>query len=1054
MLTDLAIKRPIFTAMLSIVILVLGGMSFMRLGTDMFPDVSLPFVTVATVYPGAGPLDIEEEVTRPIEDAIAGINGAKALHSRSAENVSFIWLEFTMETDVDVAVQQVRERVEAVKRDLPEGAENPQVSRFDLRAFPILTYSVSAGDDPERTRNLAEDVIKPALEQISGVALVRILGGRQREIQVRLDPERLAAHGFAAGQVFQRLQQENINLPSGQFENGPTEIGVRVDARVMTAEDVGDIIVSGGQEAQLRSLGRTVEALARGGQSGVASLPQLDETPIRIRDLGEVIETYREERTVVRLDGEESVILEVVKQSGGNTVEIAEAVRAVLARLSEQFDDDVSLTPIRDEAAPITENAHDVERALVVGGLMAIVVILFFLVDWRGTVISAMALPVSVIGTFAVMTMLGFTLNILTLLGLALAIGLLIDDSVVVREAITRRLELGDDPMTAASEGTKEIRLAVFATSLTICAVFVPVAFMSGLVGQFFKEFGLTVAGAVILSTFVALTLDPMLSARVARSYKGEKRWRPAQALRNALAKLDRGYQIVLETAIRHPFITIGVGIASFVGAMMLVPVLGSEFIPAQDRGRFIINMRFPAATSLAEASRRSLHFERSVLEVEDVTSIQCTVGHDRDVRNVRCNVMCVPKTERHRTLQDIKDDVREILGEVPQATFAISDVPVLEGLGDYPPIMVQIRGPELEQLRQHAERIESELRQIEGTSDVDLQYSPGLPELAVRLKRDRVREQGLSARDVAIQARLALHGEVAGTVRRDRRNLEIRVMLSEEFRRDPDALADLQIYGGQGAVRLGDISVVEPRTGPVAIRHQDRQRQISVSSQVRDRPLGNIVADMHEAFDDVDWGEGYSLNLSGFQEDMVESNRAMAMAFVLALIFIYIILASQFESLIHPFTIVVSLPLGFLGAFLALLAWNSSISLPASLGIILLIGLCAKNGILLVDGALQRMREQGMAAREAMLAAGPRRLRPILMTSAAMIFGMLPTALAREAGSEFRFPMAVAVIGGVISNTLLTLLVLPVIFLMMEWLASLPRRIWLRISPRKAGSL
>ena len=517
MLTDLAIRRPVFTAMLAVSLVVLGGVSFFRLGTDLFPDVSLPYVTVVTIYPGAGPQDVEEEVTGPIEDAVAGVSGAEQIFSRSGENFSMVWLQFSMETPIDTAVQEVRERVEGVVRDLPDGAERPRVSRFDVRAFPILSYSIAAGHDPERTRELAEDTIKPALEQIPGVALVRVEGGRRREIQVRLDPERLDAHGLAAGQVFQRLQAENINLPAGRFERGPTEFGVRVDATVATAEEVANLIISGGNEEQLRELGRTVAALARGGQTAVASLPESDRTPLRVRDVGEVAETAVEERTVVRLNGSEAVILEVVKQAGANTVEIADAVKAVMARLQRELPDDVRITRIRDDGEPIQANAHDVERGLVLGGLMAVLVILVFLVDWRGTVISALALPVSVIGTFGIMYALGFTLNILTLMGLALAIGLLIDDSVVVRESITRRIELGDDPFTAAREGTREIRLAVLATTLTVCAVFIPVAFMSGLVGQFFKEFGLTVAGAVLLSLLVAFTLDPMLSARMVR---------------------------------------------------------------------------------------------------------------------------------------------------------------------------------------------------------------------------------------------------------------------------------------------------------------------------------------------------------------------------------------------------------------------------------------------------------------------------------------------------------------------------------------------------------
>ena len=1022
-LSEISIRRPVFTAMLALSLVVLGGLGLSRLGTELFPDVSFPFVTITTVYPGAGPADVEQQVTRPIEDAVAGIDGVEELKSISRDSVSWVFLKFRLSASIDGVTQEARDRVASVRRDLPDEVEEPKVARFDIRAQPVLVYSVSGQAPVERVRQVIEDRVKPVLEQIEGMALVRVEGGRERELRVLLAQEKLDALNLPVAMVFEALKRENVNIPSGYLRRGPLEVGVRIDAQVRSAE-------------QLR-------------QMVVYRAPVVG-TPVLLSDVAEVIDGYEEQRVLVRTNGREAVSLEVVKQSGANTLALARKAKTALERLLPTLPDGIDATLLIDGSEVIAENAREVEWAIVFGGAMAVLVILFFLLDVRGTLISALALPTAVIGTFALMYGLGYSLNMMTLMGMSLAIGLLIDDSVVVREAITRRLEAGDEPFLAARRGTAEVGLAVLATSLTICAVFVPVAFMRGMVGQFFKQFGLTVVAAVMLSTFIALTLDPMLSARLSTARRpGQRRFLAFAWLEARFAGMERGYRRLLEVALRQRLATIALAIAAVAGAGWLVLRLGFEFLPNEDRAQFIVNLEFPPGTSLEETSARSILAERALLQHPEVVAVNATVGSSNEVRRVRLRVKTTPKLQRKATLDRIKDDVRPLLARLPQVTFAISDLPFIEGIGDFPPIIMQVTGPEMETLQRHAAKMAEVMATIPGLVDIDVMSSPGLPEISVEIDRDRAREQGLTASDIALQSRLALQGELAGKLfTGGDDDVGIRVSLSEDYRHDPEALAKLRVYGPAGPVLLGDVARLRERSGPAEIERDNRQRRIAIHAFTEGRPLGKIVDELHRKLDRIDWGPGYSLRYQGMQEEMAESNADFALALALSLLFIYMVLASQFESLAHPLTIVLSLPLSFIGAFCALAFAGRAVGLSANIGLILLMGLSAKNGILLVDGAIQRMRAQRISPEAAMLQAGPRRLRPILMTSAAMALGMLPTALARGAGAEFRAPMALAVVGGVLSNTLLTLVVVPVIYVGMERAGRAVRRVVGKVAP------
>jgi hydrophobe/amphiphile efflux-1 (HAE1) family protein len=1014
-ISDVAIRRPVFTTMLSLTLIVLGVLGYERLGTDLYPDVTFPFVTIRTIYAGASPQDVEEMVTRPIEDAVASISGVDKVFSSSRENVSLVFIQFKLSAELGQAVQNARDKVGIAVGKLPVGAEQPVVAQYDIAAQPVLVFSAAAGDDPVALRDRFDDQVKPRLEQLDGVAAVNVLGGGEPEISVELSRQKLEALHLTPDAVFERLKREHLNLPGGKFPRGAGEIGVRVQGEF---EDVD----------QIRQL---------------PLLAAPDGSVVRLADVALVRPGAKEPTTLVRTNGVEAVAVEVVKQAGANSAAVANAVKRVLPQLEQEqrFHAQVLI----DQSVDIESNAREVWIAIYFGGAMAILIILLFLLDLRGTFISALALPTSVVGTLFVMYWLGFSLNQLTLLGLSLAIGLLIDDAVVVRESITRRLEAGEPPALAASHGTQEIALAVMATTFTLVAVFVPVAFMQGIVGQFFRQFGLTITAAVLISLFVAFTLDPMLSSRLARArVPGEvHRDHPVTArIRAFFDGIDRAYARTLGLVLRHPVLTFVAAVAILAGSVLLAGALKTEFVAQEDRGQLIVNLEYPPGTSLATTSLRSAALEERVRALPGVTAIYATAGYQEDARLVRWSVNLVHKTTRAQTSDTYKRWIRDVLATDPMLTArAVSDPPVIEGLGDWPPILMRVTGRDFDQLRKEADLLVATMRANPHLADIQLKDSPGKPELHALVNREEAARLGVPAGMVALQVRLATQGEVAAKLREGRRQSDIRVRLAAEDRESRQAIDGLWIATPRGPVALSQVARLELSTSPAVIEHNHRERSISIWAQIAPgHDMGSAVRALHEQLDGHALPTGYRYLWEGQQEDQGETNQNMGTALLIAVVFIYLVLASQFESFLHPLTIMMALPFAIVGAILALFLTDSSVSMGSLIGIILLMGLVTKNGILLVDGALQHVRD-GDTPEEAVRKAGPRRLRPILMTSAAMVLGMLPTALGRGTGSEFRSPMAMVVIGGVITSTMLTLWVVPVVFLFVETLRGHRRR-------------
>jgi HAE1 family hydrophobic/amphiphilic exporter-1 len=1009
-LSDVSIRRPVFTTMISVCLVVLGVMGLSRLGTDFFPDVSLPVVVVTTVYKGAGPSEIETQVTKPLEDSVAGISGVDAIHSFSRENVSIVVVMFKLSTSLDRAVEEVRDKVSAVSHLLPRQADAPTVGRVDVGASPLITYAASANWSSQELRQQIKERLEPALAQIEGVADVRVTGGDVREIRVDIDLDKAKAAGIAPGQIAEKVGMENLNLPAGRLELGPSELTVRSIGEYRSVDD-------------LRAL-----PIAK-SQSG---------SQVRLDEIAEVSDAVAERRTVARLNGTEAIIVDVVKQPGSNTIWVADEVKKKMAEMEPVLGNGFHARPLVDQSLLVRANAHEVYIALVFGGLMAVLIILIFLLDLRGTFISSLALPTSVIGTFFVMYVLGYTLNQMTLLALSLAIGLLIDDAVVVREAITHRLELGEPPRSAASKGTRDVYLAVLATTLSLVAVFVPVAFMPGIVGQFFKQFGITISAAVIISLFISFTLDPMLSARLAKQRRpGEQRRRESlipRTLRAWFVGMERGYERILRWVLANrgwtSVITVAVLALSVFGARNL----RAEFVPQEDRSQFMIDLQLGDGASLSEATVRTATAEEVLRHIPEVQDVYSIVGFNGDVNKTRMRVLTTDKSKRVRGIQSIKEEARLLLTPaLPATQIALLDPPQIEGAGDFFPIMVRVMGPDLDQVKQESERIAGILRELSGTADVRVEANPPKPELQVIIDRARASDVDLSSVALAMQLRLAMNGETVTKLRQGNEEVDVVVRLATKDRSSPEAIGRMDIFTPKGVRAISDIATLSTRDGPSVIEHHNRQRSIAVLSGLgKDAALGTIAGSLRSRLAAEPVRPGYSVFYDGQVKTFDEQNAAFAMAISLAFVFIYMVLASQFESFKHPFTIMVSLPLALVGAMLGLVLGGFNVSLSATIGIILLMGLVTKNAILLVDGALQNLRA-GDDLNTALLKAGPRRLRPILMTSAAMAIGMVPTALGKGMGSEFRAPMAVAVIGGVITSTFLTLLVVPVVFSFFE---------------------
>ncbi|HMI94327.1 MAG TPA: efflux RND transporter permease subunit [Polyangiales bacterium] len=1004
---DVSIRRPVFAVMLIAALLVFGLLSYPRIGVDLFPNVEFPVITVTALYPGGDPETMESKVADPIEEAINTLSGIKALRSTNLEGVSQVVIEFELEVAVDQAMQDVRDKVSGVLSQLPEGTEAPVIQKFDVGAAPIMAVALSGKLSPRDLTELADKVVKERIQRVTGVGGVDLVGGREREIRVLVDPAKLAGVGMTVQDVSDAIRSQNLALPAGSFERGTQEITVKTKGEVKTAEEVAQILLPGGAGSGLR-----------------------------VRDVAQVIDGMEDARSASYLDGTSAVSLVVRKQSGTNTVAVAHEVSEALKELRPRITKaGATLTVPTDNAVYIERSIEDVQFDLMFGAVLAVVIILLFLRDLRATIISAVAIPTSVIASFAFMQWMDFTFNNMTMLALSLSIGILIDDAIVVIENIHRRLEQGESPMDAAANGTAQIFLAVVATTSSILAVFVPVAFMKGIVGRFFFQFGLTVSVAVAVSMLVSFTLTPMLSSRFLRPAHGDRNFVSA-GVERFLVFLDNGYGRMVGWALSHRAITVVIAAAALFASFFVVTKVKTEFLPPEDRAQFNVNVELPTGTSLSATEKITEAVAKDMREhAPGLLHTFTTIGGGAQgqVNLGQIQMVLTPSKQRQFKQHALMAWVRARLKAVTGANITVQEISAVGG-GAFrsQPVQFYVRGSDMDQLVAATDALKNELGKIKGFVDLDTTYRGGKPELSVQLDRESAASLGVPVASVATTIRALMAGDAVSEIKDGINVYDITVQLPEAQQAQVETLGSLQVRSVTGQlIDLSNVVSVTPGEGPSQIERQARQRQITVLAGLEGVPLGEATK-LTDAAAKRTIPPELVTGFVGMADTMKESFAYMGIALFLAVVLVYMILAAQFDSFVQPLTIMLSLPLSVVGAFGGLFLTGKTLNIFSMIGVIMLMGLVTKNAILLVDFANQ-LREEGASVRDALVKAGIMRLRPITMTTAAMVFGMLPVALAISEGGDVRAPMAICVIGGLITSTLLTLIVVPVAYSLTE---------------------
>ena len=1023
-LSDLSIKRPIFASVMMLALVTLGVFSYRQLAIDMFPDVEMPVLSIVTKYPGASPETVEREVSKRIEEAVNPIAGVKHVLSTSRESVSTVVVEFNLEVKINEASQEARAKVNAIRGDLPQAIEEPIIQKLDFSAMPIVSLAVrSKALSPQQLTTLVEKKVKRRFENISGVGKVDLVGKSKREVNVNVHPLRLDALGMGVDEVIAGLQSENVNTPLGRLNRNGAEYPIRVSGKPDLVEDFRTMVIG-------RRNGR----------------------PILLSEVADVRDGVEEQRSLALVNGVPAISLDILKQSGANTVGVVERVKKEIERLQAELPLGTTIEMVRDGSTMIRDSVRDVQETLILGGILTIFIVFLFLNSWRSTVITGLTLPISVISSFIVMNFMGMTLNVMTLMALSLAIGLLIDDAIVVRENIVRHLEQGQDHFKAAREGTSEIGLAVLATTFSIVAVFVPVAFMKGIVGRFFFQFGITVTFAVLVSLFVSFTLDPMLSSRWVDpdiERKG-KRHLIARALDRFNRWFDRTadhYRVVIAWALNHRKTVLSVAVLSLLGGLAVFASLQSAFFPDYDKGELQVNFKTSPDASIEETKGRVKAVLDALKDISEIDHTYSTIGagDTGTVRDAMVYLKLVERKDRKRNQREIQEEIRRRLEKIPGILPSILEAGRMDS---QKPLLINVRGDDITLLKKYASILKEKIYRIPGIVDLEVTLEQDIPEFRLRVDRERAADTGVTTGAIVRTVGALVGGSAVSTYEdEDGDAVNVRVRLPLLLRQDPSQVEKLRMVvhpsgGNRTLIPLRELITYEMRATPSEIGRQDLTRQVVISANLDNLPLGTAMKQVSEAASQMKMEPGYRVLFSGEGEHMVEAFGYMAEALILAILFVYLILAAQFESFIDPLSIMLSLPLSLIGIAGMLLLTGDTISIMSLIGLIMLMGLVTKNAILLVDFA-KGLRSRGMERTEAIITAGRTRLRPIMMTTLAMIFGMVPLSLALGAGAEMRAPMARAVIGGLITSTFLTLLVVPVMYSVLDDLGTWMHRRW-----------
>jgi HAE1 family hydrophobic/amphiphilic exporter-1 len=1031
-LHEVSIRRPVTVLMCVLMVLVLGGVSLSRLPIDLMPEMDFPISIALTSYSGVGPQEIENIVTRNIESAVATVNNIKTIQSQSSEGQSIVIAEFNSGTDMNFATLQMREKIDMVKGMLPDGVEAPMIIKMDPSMIPAAVLGVSGGENEAELTRFVEDKIKAKLESIDGVASVAVTGGTEKEIKVDLNSQKLSGYGLSFSQITGALRSENLNQPGGTVEYGDKSLLVRSTGEFESLDQIRNIPIT----------------LPTGAV-------------VYLRDMAEVTEGYKSTDTYNRMNGDSSIGLAVQKQTDSNTVKVVNLIKKEINNILKEYPD-VKIDMVFDQGQYVEQSIKNVAQSAVLGAILAVIVLFIFLKNIRTTMIIGTSIPISIIATFVLIYFSGITLNLVSLGGLALGVGMLVDNAIVVLENIYRYRNEGYSRVEAALLGTQEVGSAVLASTLTTVVVFLPIVFTQGIAAEIFKQMALAVTFSLIASLLVALTLIPMLSSKFLKmvkyheASKNERLNKVFDKWEDALSAIDNFYRSVLGWALVHRRKTVFTVLAIFIGSLLLIPLVGIEFFPKMDQGQFTVGIELPQGALLKNTNEITGEIEEILNNLPEIQKVFVTVGSSGNGMNVSggasntasMNITLKPLSERKRSTAEVVDEMRKKVSLIPGASIEVNEVSsAAMGASGGAAVSINIFGPDLDTLSELATNVEEVIKNVEGVRQTNTSISEGRPEAQIYVNRDKASYYGLGTAQVSAAIRTAVEGSVATTYKVDGDEIDVRVGFPEGTGKKYSQLENTKILSALGIeVPLIEIADIKLEKGPITITREGQERYVTVSSDVFGKNTGDVNKDISKRLDEMPLPPGYSIRYGGEMEQIVDAFSSLILALLLAIVLVYMVMAAQFESLLHPFTIMFSLPLAFTGSALGLVLTGRALSVPAFIGVIMLAGIVVNNAIVLVD-YINTLRGRGMDRLEAILKAGPTRLRPILMTTLTTVLGLIPLALGIGEGAEAQAPMATVVIGGLTTSTILTLVIIPVIYTLFDDIS-------VKLHRKKAGSI
>ncbi len=1023
-LAKFSVYRPVTITMMILIVLVFGVLSFSRLDLDMLPDIDYPMVSVITSYTGATSKDVENVLTKPIESAVSTVEDVKSISSVSQEGLSLVMIEFNSGTNVDFAGQDVRDKLGLIEDVLPDEAGKPMVVKMDVGAMPIVAYGVTSKSlNTLDLKKVLTDNIQEKLERLDGVASVQLQGGQEREILVSLNKDKMDNFGISQSQIIQVLRAQNISLSGGFLESGRQELPLRTEGDFESISEIENIVIA-----------------------------NFKNTPIYLKDVAIVKDTHKEVRGFSRTNGEEGVLMMINKQSGANTSRVAEEVKKTLPSLRQYLPDDINFSLVMDQSLMIKNSTDSVTQSGLIGALLAMLVVYLFLRNWRPTLAIGLAIPLSVIATFIPIYLVGYTLNLMTLAGLSLGIGMLVDNAVVVIENIYRHLEKSKKRKKSAIIGANEVALAITASTLTTIAVFLPMSFGSGVAGQLSRGLSLTIIFALSSSLFVAISLVPMIASKIFKKEKDEKKSKSS-----FFEKSRRYYEKLLAWSLKHRLKTVFFALFLFFLTLALTPFIGAEFMPKSDQHIMMVNLEMPLGSSLSETDKAVKPIEEALFKYakNSLVSVTSFIGQDTSdahavsmgmsggINKATIMIRLKEKNKRDLSGEDIKEIIRKNKPIIRGLKITYMDMSAMMMGGAPSPIEVKIFGKDLDKLKELSDDIAEKIKKVNGLRDVQSDFDLGKPQLSIKIDKEKASYFGLTVADVSSQIKGAMQGVVATKFRQEGEETDIRVRYDEEYRNNLEKVLNLNIHSPRGAViSLGQVAQIKQSRGPVQIKREDHLRVITLSADVANRNIGKATDDVKKVLENYNFPTGYFVEFGGAQKQMQETFGTMAFALLVGILLVYMVMAAQFESFVYPFVVMFEIPLAFIGVGLGLFLTRQSLSLPSFMGLIMLSGIVVNNAIVLID-YVNQLRKKGLSKFDALLVGGSNRLRPILITSITTILGMLPMALTRHEGSEIMRPMAIAVIGGLLASTFLTLIIIPVAYSLIDGLS---KRIYLKL--------